>query len=208
MPARTGRRPSLQIPTEPLSSEPVTKAAFARLIGCAKPRITEWIRAGVLTAPAVNAAGLVVPTLAVAQLVTAGSMLPRAEATTAMSAPRATATMAADAPAQPMSYDAARAAHEVLKVRLAELELAERRGELVSKALSDHVLFSACRALRDAWQGWPARHAAVMASRLKVDPALLLAELDRAVRDQLTAVADPKADWGERDGVSYDRAAQ
>jgi hypothetical protein len=195
MQQRKGRPARLQIPEAPLPSEPLQKATFARLIGCAPARITEFVSRGILRPPAITPAGLVVPALAVAQLVAAGSMLPRAD----VPAPRAPMTEAAAAP----TYDQARAEHEALKVQMAELKLAERRGELVPKALADHVLFDCTRALRDSWIGWPPRVAAVMAAKLKVDPALLLAELDRAVKAHLAAVADPKADWRARSAASY-----
>jgi hypothetical protein len=196
MPSRKGRPARLQIPEAPLPSEPLQKSAFARLIGCAPARITEFVSRGILRSPAITPAGLVVPALAVAQLVAAGSMLPRA----GVPAPRPALTETA---ATPPTYDQARAEHEALKVQMAELKLAERRGELVPKALADHVLFDCTRALRDSWIGWPPRVAAVMAAKLKVDPALLLAELDRAVKAHLAAVADPKADWRARSAASY-----
>lgn len=203
MTQRNGRRPSLKIPAEAAFDECVSKSQFARILESHPSRITQLIKDGILKPPALTPEGMVVTALAFEQLLAAGSILPRADA----AAPRAVAAVASDAPGDAMTYDEARAAHETLKVKLAELDLAERRGELVPKALADHVLFDCTRALRDAWLGWPARHAAVMASRLKVDPALLLAELDRAVRDQLAAVADPKADWRARSAASYEKGA-
>jgi hypothetical protein len=188
MPTRTGRRPRLQVPAGPLLPEPITKAAFARLLGCAAPRVTEWTSRRVLTPPAVTAGGLIIPTLAVAQLLAAGAVLPRVDA----AAPRG------DARGVAMTYDQARTASETLRAHSALADLRERNGELVSRALAEGVLFDIQRASRDAWLNWPARITAIVASRLGVDPARLLAELDREVKAQLSAIADPLADWRRR----------
>jgi hypothetical protein len=127
-----------------------------------------------------------VPSLAVAQLVTAGSMLPRADTP---------APLAAAAPDAAMTYDEARTATETLKAHRALLDLRERRAELVETATAEGVLFAATRAFRDGLTTWPVRVVPEMAARLGVPPAVLLAEMERAMRDFLGSLADPRADW-------------
>lgn len=159
----------------------MSRAAFARLLGCPAPRVTEWIARKVITGAALAPDGRVIPAVAVAHLRAAG----RFASASSAAAPR---------PAG-MSYDDARAAREALKAHGALLDLRARRGELIEASLAEGVLFEALRGLRDGWTNWPARIAAEMAARLKVDQAALLMELERGVRRQLEAMADPKADW-------------
>ena len=158
----------------------MTRAAFARLLGCAKPRVTEWVNQSVITGAALALDGRVIPSVAVAQLHAAGRF--------------ASGAAAAIAPAG-MRYDDARAAREALKAHSALLDLRARRGELIEASVAEGVLFEAMRGVRDAWATWPARVAAEMAARLRVDQATLMLELEAAVRRQLMALADPKSDW-------------
>ena len=207
MNARKGRPSRLQLPDDPIPPVPLQKAAFARWLKCAPARVTEWTAKRILTAPAVQPDGLIRPQHAAEQLIAAGVIVrsagskthtPTVAAGAILPARNSTRGTPAGQNVAPPSYDVSRAEHEALKVKLAGLDLAERRGDLVPRALADAVLFDACRALRDAWLNWPARVAAVMASRLKIDPALLMRELDGQVKAQLAAIADPSADWRTR----------
>ncbi len=198
MTPRSGRKPSLTEPSAPLGSDPVAKSTFARMIGCDKSRITVWCQTGTLNGPAVTMAGRIVPSIGVAQLIASGSMRARSNAAT----PDPRRAGAADSPDEGIStYDRSRAVLEDLRVQRAQLDLAERRSELVPRALADTILFDAARALRNSWITWPARVVATMAVSLGIDPARLLAELERAVKAQLTEVADPTADWRGRSAV-------
>ncbi len=193
-----------------LPPAPLQKAAFARWLGCAPSRITEWIARGSLTAPAVLPSGLIVADIAVDQLIAARILVSRHEPTSVSTTaqPPAAGNRGADpASGAAPSYDSARATHESLKVRLTELKLLERRSELVPRALADAVLFDAARALRDAWQAWPARVAAVMAARLGVPPAASWRSWRPASATQLAAVADPAADWRLQSAARHTEAA-
>ena len=111
MTARSGRKPSLTEPSAPLGSEPVSKSTFARMIDCNKSRITVWCKSGTLIDPAVTTAGRIVPSIAILQLIAAGSMLARSKA--AASDPRRSG--AADSPNEGISaYDRSRAVLEDL----------------------------------------------------------------------------------------------
>jgi len=89
-----------------------------------------------------------------------------------------------------LSYADARCAHEVTKGQLAQLRLKEREGTLVDRAKAMDAIFALARQERDAWQSWPARISALMASRLGVDAHALEMELDKEVRSQLRSLAE------------------
>ena len=193
LPKRTGRPTALRVPATPPPTQPINKAAFARWLGCKPPMVSRWLQEGALHGDAL-ADGLILAPIALAQLVGAGRVL-RADPADALDA---TLAIAKGAAARGMSYDEARTATETLKAHHELLDLRERRGELVERRLAEGLLFSALREVRDAWLAWPNRVAATMAAALDVPPAALLGELDKAVRQQLADVADPKADWASR----------
>ena len=68
-----------------------------------------------------------------------------------------------------MTYLQARTANEVLKAQERRLRLQQLKGELVDRARATAMVFRLARQERDAWAGWPARVAAVMAAELGVD---------------------------------------
>lgn len=182
MTKRKGRPTALRLSASPMPAGTITKAEFARLLGCAPARVTEWSR-DILKPPALTPDGRVNPRLAAEALVAAGAVLPAAPpATTAETT-------------EPPSYDESRARHEAAKADLAELELAARRTELVQAATAEGLLFAATRAFRDGLMTWPVRVAPEMAARLGVAPAALLVELEGGIREFLMALADPKAAW-------------
>lgn len=84
----------------------------------------------------------------------------------------------------------AKTANEVLKAQTNKVRLARLKGELVDKDQSVAHVFRMARAERDAWLNWPARVAAQMASALGADSHALHVLLEKAVRDQLTALGD------------------
>jgi hypothetical protein len=187
---RTGRPSNLRLPQTPPPAERLAKAAFARWLGCSKSRLTEWCQNGTLSEPALTPDGLIVPERAVQQLTAAGKFVG-----VAVSAALAVAKVAdADGP-RPLSYDEAKTATETLRAHRELLELRQRRAELAETATAEAILFAATRGFRDAMVTWPVRIVPEMAAKLGVAPAKLLAELNGAVRDFLTTLADPKADW-------------
>jgi len=84
----------------------------------------------------------------------------------------------------------AKTANEVLKAQTNKVRLARLKGELVDKDQAVAHVFRMARAERDAWLNWPARVAAQMASGLGADSHALHVLLEKAVRDQLTALGD------------------
>ena len=184
---RKGRPSRLPFPTEPPVTEPVKRAAFARFLKCDPPRVTEWVKKGTITPPAVTSSGDIIPSFAVEQMDAAQCFGPRDVAAGVVAA------VAGDQAT--VSYDQARTATEVLKAHTALLDLRVRRSELIEGDLAEGVLFDCLRAVRDAWQVWPARVVPDMAVKLGVAPAVLLALLEGAIRTHLADLADPKADW-------------
>ena len=67
-----------------------------------------------------------------------------------------------------MTYLQARTANEVLKAQERKMRLQKLRGELVDRARATALVFRLARQERDAWAGWPARVAAMMAADLGI----------------------------------------
>jgi hypothetical protein len=86
----------------------------------------------------------------------------------------------------------ARTANEVLKAQERRLRLQQLKGELVDRARAVSLVFRLARDERDAWSGWPARIAAVLAAELGVDTHHLQTALDRHVREHLNQLAEPR----------------
>ena len=68
-----------------------------------------------------------------------------------------------------MTFLQARTANEVLKAQERRLRLQQLKGELVDRARAVSLVFRLARDERDAWSGWPARIAAVLAAELGCD---------------------------------------
>lgn len=92
------------------------------------------------------------------------------------------------------SFTQARTAHEIAKAHLARLRLQEKKGQLINKDQVKAQIFRLGRDFRDAWINWPARVSAQMASELQVDEHGLHMILERAVREHLNELGDPKLD--------------
>ena len=94
-----------------------------------------------------------------------------------------------------MTFLQARTANEVLKAQERRLRLQQLKGELVDRARAVSLVFRLARDERDAWSGWPARIAAVLAAELGCDTHHLQTVLDRHVREHLDAAgrAPPRA---------------
>ena len=95
------------------------------------------------------------------------------------------------APTGGMTFLQARTANEVLKAQERRLRLQQLKGELVDRARAIGLVFRLARDERDAWSGWPARIAAVMAAELGCDTHHLQTILDRHVREHLEQLAEP-----------------
>ena len=90
----------------------------------------------------------------------------------------------------------ARTVNEVLKAKLKQVELAEKKEELVDRAKAVAHVFKLARIERDAWLNWPARISGQMASQLGVDPHTMHVALEAAVREHLIELGElrPRVD--------------
>lgn len=109
------------------------------------------------------------------------------------SAPSATA----DAGVAPLSTGGtsllqARTVNEVLKAKLKQVELAERKEELVDRAKAVAHVFKLARTERDAWLNWPARISGQLAAALGVDAHRMHVALESAVREHLAELGELK----------------
>ncbi|KQP82870.1 hypothetical protein [Methylobacterium sp. Leaf117] len=78
--------------------------------------------------------------------------------------------------------------------RKQEVEKNDRK--LVDREAAEKLFFDTARDVRDAWLSWPARVAIPMADELKVDPRALTAILNAYVKQHLSELGDPEADFG------------
>lgn len=75
-------------------------------------------------------------------------------------------------------------------------EVEKNEGKLVDRDAAEKLFFDQARDVRDAWLSWPARVAIPMADELKVDPRALTAILNAYVKQHLSELGDPEADFG------------
>jgi hypothetical protein len=96
----------------------------------------------------------------------------------------------APAPAGGMTYLQARTANEVLKAQERRLRLQKLKGELVDRARALGLVFRLARQERDAWAGWPARVAAMMAADLGIGAHAMQTVLEKYARQHLGELAE------------------
>jgi hypothetical protein len=89
-----------------------------------------------------------------------------------------------------MTYLQARTANEVLKAQERRIRLQTLKGELVDRARATALVFRLARQERDAWAGWPARAAALMAADLGLSAHALQTVLESHVRQHLAQLGD------------------
>jgi hypothetical protein len=94
-----------------------------------------------------------------------------------------------------MTFLQARTADEVIKAQLQRLELQKKRGELVDRARAIALVFRLARQERDAWVGWPARVAAIMAAEVGIGAHSMQTILERHVRDHLEQLAEVRVEF-------------
>jgi hypothetical protein len=109
-------------------------------------------------------------------------------------APSAASGMGTSADAKGVTYLQARTANEVLKAQERKMRLQKLRGELVDRARATAVVFRLARQERDAWAGWPARIAAMMAADLGISAHKMQTVLETHVRQHLGELADVRPD--------------
>jgi hypothetical protein len=93
-----------------------------------------------------------------------------------------------------MTYLQARTANEVLKAQERKLRLQKLKGELIDRARAVALVFRLARQERDAWAGWPARIAAIVAADLGVDAHRMQTVLETHVRAHLGELAEVRPD--------------
>lgn len=82
-----------------------------------------------------------------------------------------------------------RAAGLLRDVQLKDLALAKAKGRVVDRDEAEAAIFARARFERDAWTGWAARTAALLASEMGCDPEAMFAALDRETRAHLDDLA-------------------
>jgi hypothetical protein len=110
-------------------------------------------------------------------------------------APAAAGGMRASADAGGVTYLQARTANEVLKAQERKMRLQKLRGELVDRARATALVFRLARQERDAWAGWPARVAAMMAADLGLSAHAMQTVLESHVRQHLGELADLRTEF-------------
>jgi hypothetical protein len=93
-----------------------------------------------------------------------------------------------------MTFLQARTANEVIKAQTGRLRLQKLKGELVDRAKAASHVFTLARRERDAWLGWPARVAALMAADLGTDAHTMQTILEQHVRQHLKSLAEVRVD--------------
>lgn len=99
-------------------------------------------------------------------------------------------SMGASADAKGVSYLQARTANEVMKAHERRLRLQTLKGEVVDRARAVALVFRLARQERDAWAGWPARIAAVMAAEVGVGTHTMQTVLETHVREHLGELSE------------------
>jgi hypothetical protein len=106
----------------------------------------------------------------------------------------ATGGIGAPADAKGVTYLQARTANEVLKAQERRIRLQTLTGELVDRARATALVFRLARQERDAWAGWPARIAAMMAADLGIGVHRMQSVLETHVRQHLAELSDVRPD--------------
>lgn len=88
----------------------------------------------------------------------------------------------------------ARTANEVLKAQERRVKLQKLKGELVDRTQAVSLIYQLARQERDAWQMWPTRVAAALASEIGADTHQVQIALERLVREHLAQLADIKVE--------------
>ena len=104
------------------------------------------------------------------------------------------AGMPASSTAGGLTFLQARTTNEVMKAQLRRIELAKKKGELVDRARAIALVFCLARQERDAWIGWLARVAAMMAAELGIGAHSVQTVLESHVRAHLGELAEVRTE--------------
>ena len=94
-----------------------------------------------------------------------------------------------------LTFLQARTANEVMKAQERRIRLLKLKGEVVDRARATALVFRLARQERDAWVGWPARVAALMAADLGVGTHAMQAVLEKYVREHLVSLSEIRPDF-------------
>lgn len=178
-----------------IAAPKVRQAQLARDLGVSRQSINELVKRGVIVA---DGAGLI--DVGLARIALADRLHPSAKTAAAISAapppvavpPPAAAESADDTSAEHVtSYHVAKTLREIAEARLAELKLAEQRGELVRVAEVESSLAAKVAALREGFLQMPARLAPIMAA--ETDQARCHDILQAELRQVLSLLTSPAA---------------
>lgn len=160
-----------------LSSQPapdvVTKKAVAELLGVHPSRVSQLIKQGLPTEP--NGRVSIVKA--------------RAWVAAHLDPTRAKILRGTGQGAHSTSGGAIRVELDTVRVARARLELERQRGTLIDRQSVEAAVFARARAERDAHMAWAVRIAPVIAVRLGLDAAVLLAQLEAEMRLHLEHLA-------------------
>ncbi|TAN56866.1 MAG: elements of external origin [Magnetospirillum sp.] len=98
-------------------------------------------------------------------------------------------------PSTGANFAQARTAHEVAKAQKARIQVQRLKDEVIDRANALALVFKLARQERDAWVGWPARVAGLMAAEIGIDPHVMQVLLETHVRAHLNELADIKPDF-------------
>jgi hypothetical protein len=90
-----------------------------------------------------------------------------------------------------LSYAEAAQLKENYLAKLRELEFQVKSGTVVDRSAAERTFFEVAREIRDAWLGWPARIATLMASELGIEERLVAETLTRHVEQHLGELGEP-----------------
>ena len=94
-----------------------------------------------------------------------------------------------------LTFLQARNANEVLKAQERRIRLQKLKGDVVDRAEATALVFRLARQERDAWVGWPARVAAIIAAEVGIGAHAMQTILERHVRDHLEELAEIRPDF-------------
>ncbi len=152
--------------------ETVSKKGFAEMIGVSPGRVSQMIEAGLPVEPNGRIS------------VKKGSAWVDAN----VDSNRRRAVLPGGSPAAPTGT--ARAQRDAAEAVIAQLKAEKLAGNLIDRRMALRVVESRARLERDSWIAWCNRAAPALATATGADIALVVAELDRMVREQLASLAE------------------
>lgn len=159
--------------------EPLSKAAFARVVDLSRGRIKQLIASGLPVLPSGK-----IDRVAGQRWIDTRLDPQRRTAAKPKTKLQAVADLRADKITQ--------------ELLLLKMEIARKNGDLIDRKAAERTMFERGRYERDAWIGWISRTAPLLAATLGSDPAATFATLDKHVREHLAEfAATPLEDFSD-----------